>query len=258
MLLPESFNAASKAVEEAVEFLASVHHFAECGKVEDAYQTLEALWALHRFCWQPIHDARDELAYVSDGIIRHHGLTGTRSYVSAHEAVVDICLLAYFGFLVPLGGVTGDDKREALKTRLLSEQLEGLAVDSSLLRARIRRERAKLLDCDKKVPEAKTDDKKDWILVTEALTQLPFIKDLDALYKYAEENPDKLRLRPHPTHKKRRQASAADVLRLEIDYNNEQFEAMGSPAAAKLSPLSEGGLADMAERMKQANASKRK
>ena len=62
--------------------------------------------------------------------------------------------------------------------------------------------------------EAK-DDSPDWILVSEALAKLKQFKNRKAIEKFARDNPDKLHLRPHPTHSQRRQAYAADVLRLE-------------------------------------------
>ncbi len=63
--------------------------------------------------------------------------------------------------------------------------------------------------CD--VPEAESEqqvDGKEWILVSEALTELPFLSGRRALYKFAKENPSKLHLRsPNP------QAAAAGECR---------------------------------------------
>jgi hypothetical protein len=111
-------------------------------------------------------------------------------------------------------------------------------------------------------PEAERDeqaaDNKDWILVSEAVSRLPFIRNLKALYKYAEKHPDKLMLRPHPEHPKRRQANAADVLRLEIEHDRKQLDAMDRPGAEGLPSLSEGGIEALAKRMAEARATKRK
>jgi len=103
--------------------------------------------------------------------------------------------------------------------------------------------------------EKKTND---WIPVTEAISQLPFVKDLKSLYRYAEAHPEKLRLRPHPTHKRRRQASAADVMHLVIEHNNYLFDAMGGPMADNLLPISEAELAPLASRLADIRAGKRK
>ena len=103
-------------------------------------------------------------------------------------------------------------------------------------------------------PEASGND---WILVSEAQTRLPFIRTLKQLYKYAEEHPDKLRLRPHPNHPQRRQANAADVLRLEMEYEAKQFEAMDSPEADGLPSFSEKGVEALAERVARVRAKKR-
>jgi len=115
---------------------------------------------------------------------------------------------------------------------------------------------------DRGTPEdkgkVKSDDEGGWILVSDALTQLPFLRNLNALYKFADENPGKLRLRPHPNHKQRHQANAGDVLRLSKEYSNKQFEAMGSPGADSLPSLTEESLAPLAARLTRVKAEKRK
>ncbi len=98
----------------------------------------------------------------------------------------------------------------------------------------------------------------DWILVSKAVARLAFICNLKALYKFAKDNPDKLRLRPHPTHKKRQQANAADVLRLEMEHDEKQFEALGDPTADDLPSVSGEGLEVLAKRIAAERASKRK
>jgi hypothetical protein len=106
---------------------------------------------------------------------------------------------------------------------------------------------------------AEESDDKDWILATEALKALPFIRGgVKALYKYAADNPTKLRVRPHPHHKRRRQAHAADVQRLSAVHDAEQSEALDGRAADDLPSLSEDGLGRLADRMTGARAAKRK
>lgn len=97
--------------------------------------------------------------------------------------------------------------------------------------------------------EAPAATESDWILASEAVAQVPFIGSLKALYKFAEENPGKLRLRPHPTHPQRRQAHAADVLRLQMEYADREFDALGRSRADDLPSVSDRGMEALAERM---------
>ena len=113
-------------------------------------------------------------------------------------------------------------------------------------------------DGDTPEDKVKSDDEGGWILISDALTQLPFLKSLRALYKFADENPGKLHLRPHPKRKQRRQANAGDVLRLSKEYSNKQFEAMGSPGANSLPSLTEESLAPLAARLNRVKAEKGK
>ena len=69
-------------------------------------------------------------------------------------------------------------------------------------------------------------DSREWILVSEAVARLPFINNLKSLFSFAKSNPNRLRLRPDPKHKRRRQAFAADVLPLEIDRDKWRFDAL--------------------------------
>ena len=92
-----------------------------------------------------IDKARDALANVSDGIIKHHGLVGLQAYKSAHEATLEICNLACLGLLGPLNGIEDANEWKAVAQQLAAERSEGLVVDSEVMRARICRERAKLL-----------------------------------------------------------------------------------------------------------------
>jgi hypothetical protein len=98
----------------------------------------------------------------------------------------------------------------------------------------------------------------EWILVSEAVARLPFIRNVKALRKYAQDHPGKLRLRPHPEHGRRHQANAADVLRLEMEHDKDQFAAMDSPTADSLPSISEANLRPLAERVHQIRAGKRK
>jgi len=114
------------------------------------------------------------------------------------------------------------------------------------------------LAADATPPVADTTSPDDgWILVSEAVALLPFIRTPKQLTKYAEENPDKLRLRPHPTHGRRRQANAADVLKLEMEYNRRQFDAMDGSAADDIPSVSEEGLNSLAAGLEQIRARKR-
>jgi hypothetical protein len=100
-----------------------------------------------------------------------------------------------------------------------------------------------------RTPPPVAADDRDWILVSQAVARLPFINGIRALYRYSNEHPDKLRLRPHPEHPQRRQANAADVLRLEIEHDAQQFEAMGRDEANDLPPLTDCEATIMAERI---------
>jgi hypothetical protein len=130
--------------------------------------------------------------------------------------------------------------------------------------ARLRRELATALDDPQELPQvtrgATADaDEKEWISVTEALNRLPFIKGrYQGLYKYAKENPDKLRLRRHPGHNRRRDANAADVLRLEMEYDGKVFDALDGPAADGLPSIKADGLEKLAERVRRIKTDKRK
>jgi hypothetical protein len=106
--------------------------------------------------------------------------------------------------------------------------------------------------------KVKSGDEDNWILVSDALTELPFLRNRKALYKFAKENPGKLRLRSHPSHKQRRQANAGDVLRLAKEYNNKQFAAMDGSGADSLPSLTEESLAPLAERLTRERAEKHK
>lgn len=107
-------------------------------------------------------------------------------------------------------------------------------------------------------PETPNDLADDgWILASEALPRLPFITGgAKGLRRYAAEHPDKLRLRPHPNHGRRCQVYAVDVVRLEIEYSQQQFKALGTPEAAKLPDISGAGLQLIAERLKKQKAEK--
>lgn len=131
--------------------------------------------------------------------------------------------------------------------------------------SRLRAEMAKALDKPQEPlrtmthePAAADADEKAWISATQALIELTFLKGrLPALYKYAKENPGKLRLRPHPHHQRRRQANAADVLRLKQEYDKKAFEEMDSPAADALPSLSADGLQNLAKRVQQIKTERR-
>jgi hypothetical protein len=81
---------------------------------------------------------------------------------------------------------------------------------------------------------------------------------LKALYNYAKDNPDKLRTRPDPNHKRQRQANAADVLQLEKEYEAKHFDALDGPAADNLPSFSEASLGALADRVTRIRNDKRK
>ncbi len=99
-------------------------------------------------------------------------------------------------------------------------------------------------------------DDQDWMLVSEAVAQLPFVGSLKALYRFAEEHPDKLRIRKHPEHAQRRQAHRADVQRLAQEQEEREFEAMDRPGADNLPAVSEQGIESLAARVAAARARK--
>ena len=88
--------------------------------------------------------------------------------------------------------------------------------------------------------------------------QLPFIKNLKALKKFAKDHPYKLRMRPHPSHPRRLQVNAADVLRLAMEHDDKQFEALDGPGADKLPSISDRGFGALAERVARVRANKGK
>jgi hypothetical protein len=100
------------------------------------------------------------------------------------------------------------------------------------------------------------DDGRDWILASEAVAQLPFLNGLKGLYRFAADNPGKLRTRPHPRHSRRRQVHAADVLRLAAEHERREAEALDSPAADALPSLD--GLRKLADRLAAERARKRR
>ncbi len=145
MFVPESFKAASEAAEAWVKEIANARHFAEQGNSRVAYGILLGLSQQHNQQHDSVlWDARDDLAAISDGVIRYNGLLGPRGYASAHEAISEIVKVILIAFLSPLDGIKDADDRERMMKKLFDERWEGLVLSADL-QARIRRERAKLL-----------------------------------------------------------------------------------------------------------------
>ena len=125
---PESFEAASQAAEQWLACIADARYFANNGQERVAQGML---LELNFGDATPIEDASDELAAVSDGVICWRGPRNIRwCFPSAHETVCRIRFLA----LTWLDTKQNDALLEILPT-----------VDTQLLTARLRRERAKLL-----------------------------------------------------------------------------------------------------------------
>ena len=110
-------------------------------------------------------------------------------------------------------------------------------------------ERQRMADTLRAVCPPPAGDDQDWMLVSEAVAELPFIANLKALDRYAAKHPGKLRLRDHPHHKKRRQAHRADVQRLVQEHNGREFAALDGTAADDLPAISEAGVEALVARM---------
>lgn len=141
----DKFLAASEAAESWASTIANARHYASKGEVKVAYGLLLELWTSNPQHAVTLWNAADDLAAVSDPpIIRHHGMTGLRSYASAHAAIHDItetiCLM-----LGDPSTITDVAELENAARRFFNEHREALEIDESLLQARIQRERAKLL-----------------------------------------------------------------------------------------------------------------
>jgi hypothetical protein len=142
----ESFKAASEAAESWVGAIADIRHFAQQGEARVAYDLLLDLSqrVVNQGHLTALREASDDLARVSDGIVRWYCEGHRQSYTSTHEAVTQIIPTLVLAFLGPLDGVTAD-KQEAIARRICEERAERLKVADSELTARIRRERANLL-----------------------------------------------------------------------------------------------------------------
>jgi len=101
-----SFEFASKAVEKIIDYLCNASYFAEDGKADEPEAMLKAAWALEKHFGPTVRENFDRLAGVSDGVIRHHTATGTESYASAHEAIIEICAMSYAVFHIRRERVT--------------------------------------------------------------------------------------------------------------------------------------------------------
>jgi hypothetical protein len=142
----ENFQAASEAVEGAVEQIGNARYFVDKGCARQAWLCL--LIANYRldYYFPTLENFRDRLAAVSDGVIRYHGPGQPRSYESAHWAVPDFYLMLNIAVIWHVDKGTDEQEQERVAAELFAAHPELLlAVDTSLVTARIRRERAKLL-----------------------------------------------------------------------------------------------------------------
>ena len=144
------FVAASKACESWCNLLSELAYFAQRGEsmmaLDCAVEVIHG-WEKHG---STILDHSERLAVVSDGLVRHHGLTGLNTYASGHAAICDLafaCQIALGPLLDPKQPINLVKWRAAVH-RQIGKVWELLAVtqsESSLLKARIIRERAKLV-----------------------------------------------------------------------------------------------------------------
>lgn len=142
----ESFKAASEAAESWVITIADARYFADRGEIRAAYGTLMKLvLPTNKEHDALLRELTEDLAAISDGLIRHNGLGGSRSYTSAHEAILEIRDMLYLVFLAHLMNIEGDVQRENMAKQWFADHADALSMNSSEMRARIRRERAKLL-----------------------------------------------------------------------------------------------------------------
>lgn len=144
----DAFRAASEAAEQWAAHIREAHHYsAERNEPMVAYGLLLAVWYEAEYSGHPavIQAALEELAAHSDGIVRVHGLGGLQCFASAHAAILDTRLMLYLFVLLPASSITDKNEREALVRDRLLRGRALLTLDTSELRARAQRERAKLI-----------------------------------------------------------------------------------------------------------------
>jgi hypothetical protein len=139
MSVDPDFEVASRLAEESLDFLECAKSLAQEGKQDEAQEILKAVALLAGPDWKGL-DAIDQrvedLAVVATGIFESFG-----HHASAHEAVAKLCETIHFLFALGRPIQVGPDF------------LEWLGVDSSVLRAGLRQERAKL---SKEIPKTET------------------------------------------------------------------------------------------------------
>jgi len=145
----ESFRAASEAAESWARDIADARYFVEQGDTQTAYGLLWRAWLDSEQHEAILDEARESLAAVSDGVIRHYRQGTPRCYASAHEAVHET-LRAIFLLILSC-----TDVRDAAARRHLEGPAGELLLLTSDLRAHIRRERAKLLAAEPKAEVCK-------------------------------------------------------------------------------------------------------
>lgn len=122
MLLSESFKAASEATESWVRLITDARHLAEQGEMRAAYGILLGLSVENEDYDSVLRDAREKIESVSDGVIRHDGLVGPRSYASAHEAISEIKKLILLAFQTPLQNINDPIRRNQMLSQLFRER----------------------------------------------------------------------------------------------------------------------------------------
>lgn len=140
----DAFRAASEAIESAannVTFARTQMQLAETerGSAKTAYRLLLEAASWVEEYRSVVESMIEDLAPVSDSAIPHHSPTGRVCYSSAHEAMLDI------GWMFPLKRPEDLEDLDEYSCRELLDGAEIWTVLSADLRARILRERGKLL-----------------------------------------------------------------------------------------------------------------
>jgi len=150
----DKFQSASEDVERAVEQIGNARYSLDEGRPRDAWALLlYASYVLDRH-FSTLEKFRDRLAAVSDGVVRYYFLGKPQTYESAHWAIAEIyrLLFALFPLHVKKNGT--EEEQEIAAARLFGAYPDLLAIDPSLMKAKVRRERAKLFrDMPQQRPE---------------------------------------------------------------------------------------------------------
>ncbi|QDT39233.1 hypothetical protein [Stratiformator vulcanicus] len=152
--MSDAFREASEAAEQWTLLLADIRCCAERGDVGAAfglmYQLRSELTDERRTA---IEGHYKRLAAVADSVITHHGYLGSRSFPSAHAAMLEIACVAV---TVLLGPLSVDEQADAFDEadfinrgrRLLAERSAAYLIDAGRMQASLQRERAKLAERD--------------------------------------------------------------------------------------------------------------